>query len=108
MYFVHTIIKVVPSLCVFRAPLQPYIRTTDQSLHDQPLKDLHEHRRESVLFQLPGQLSINENFPTLDGKIGGCGIRGRSDGSLTDITFNVVRYNRTKSMKPLNTLQNII
>jgi glyceraldehyde 3-phosphate dehydrogenase len=44
------------------------------------------------LFQLlPGSEGI-KIFPTLDGKIGGCGIRVPvADGSLTDITFNVNR-----------------
>jgi glyceraldehyde 3-phosphate dehydrogenase len=45
------------------------------------------------LFQLlPTAKALTKIFPTLDGKIGGCGIRVPvADGSLTDITFNVNR-----------------
>jgi glyceraldehyde 3-phosphate dehydrogenase len=39
-----------------------------------------------------GAAKVHKNIPTLDGKIGGCGIRVPvPDGSLTDITFNVKR-----------------
>jgi glyceraldehyde-3-phosphate dehydrogenase/erythrose-4-phosphate dehydrogenase len=53
-----------------------------------------EHEgRVNLLFQLlPEQRRHKKFFPTLDGKIGGCGIRVPvADGSLTDITFNVNR-----------------
>jgi hypothetical protein len=52
-----------------------------------------EHEgRVNLLFQLlPDSEGINKIFPTLDGKIGGCGMYPVADGSLTDITFNVNR-----------------
>jgi glyceraldehyde 3-phosphate dehydrogenase len=67
--------------------------TTDQSLHDQPHKDLRRARgaSQSIVPTTTGAAkAITKIFPNLEGKIGGCGIRVPvPDGSLTDITFNL-------------------
>jgi glyceraldehyde 3-phosphate dehydrogenase len=84
--------KVIDELCGIK---QAYITTihsyTDQSLHDQPHKDLRRARgaSQSIVPTTTGAAkALTKFFPTLDGKIGGCGIRVPVDGSLTD-TFNV-------------------
>lgn len=88
-------IKVIEELCGIE---QAYITTvhsytTDQSLHDQPHKDLRRARgaSQSIVPTTTGAAkAITKIFPHLDGKMGGCGIRVPvPDGSLTDITFNV-------------------
>ena len=90
-------IKVIQELCEIE---QAYITTvhsytTDQSLHDQPHKDLRRARgaAQSIVPTSTGAAkALTKIFPELDGKIGGCGIRVPvPDGSLTDITFNVKR-----------------
>lgn len=90
-------IKVIQELCGIE---QAYITTihsytTDQSLHDQPHKDLRRARgaSQSIVPTTTGAAkALTKIFPELDGKIGGCGIRVPvPDGSLTDITFNVKR-----------------
>ncbi|WP_136668305.1 type I glyceraldehyde-3-phosphate dehydrogenase [Flavobacterium sp. H122] len=90
-------IKVIQELCGIE---QAYITTvhsytTDQSLHDQPHKDLRRARAaaQSIVPTTTGAAkALTKIFPELDGKIGGCGIRVPvPDGSLTDITFNVKR-----------------
>ena len=90
-------IKVIQELCEIE---QAYITTvhsytTDQSLHDQPHKDLRRARgaAQSIVPTTTGAAkALTKIFPQLDGKIGGCGIRVPvPDGSLTDITFNVKR-----------------
>ena len=90
-------IKVIHELCAIE---QAYITTvhsytTDQSLHDQPHKDLRRARgaAQSIVPTTTGAAkALTKIFPSLDGKIGGCGIRVPvADGSLTDITFNVKR-----------------
>jgi glyceraldehyde 3-phosphate dehydrogenase len=90
-------IKVIQELCEIE---QAYITTvhsytTDQSLHDQPHKDLRRARgaAQSIVPTTTGAAkALTKIFPMLDGKIGGCGIRVPvADGSLTDITFNVKR-----------------
>ncbi len=67
--------------------------TTDQSLHDQPHKDLRRARgaSQSIVPTTTGAAkALTKIFPEMEGKIGGCGIRVPvPDGSLTDITFNV-------------------
>lgn len=87
--------KVIHNLCGIE---QAYITTvhsytTDQSLHDQPHKDLRRARgaSQSIVPTTTGAAkALTKIFPELEGKIGGCGIRVPvPDGSLTDITFNV-------------------
>lgn len=89
--------KVIHELCGIE---QAYITTvhsytTDQSLHDQPHKDLRRARgaSQSIVPTTTGAAkALTKIFPELDGKIGGCGIRVPvPDGSLTDITVNVKR-----------------
>ncbi|WP_298122205.1 type I glyceraldehyde-3-phosphate dehydrogenase [Flavobacterium sp.] len=89
--------KVINDLCGIE---QAYITTvhsytTDQSLHDQPHKDLRRARgaSQSIVPTTTGAAkALTKIFPEMVGKIGGCGIRVPvPDGSLTDITFNVKR-----------------
>ncbi len=89
--------KVINELCGIE---QAYITTvhsytTDQSLHDQPHKDLRRARgaSQSIVPTTTGAAkALTKIFPELEGKIGGCGIRVPvPDGSLTDITMNVSR-----------------
>lgn len=90
-------IKVINDLCGIE---QAYITTvhsytTDQSLHDQPHKDLRRARgaAQSIVPTTTGAAkALTKIFPELDGKIGGSGIRVPvPDGSLTDITCYVKR-----------------
>jgi glyceraldehyde 3-phosphate dehydrogenase len=90
-------IKVIQELCGIE---QAYITTvhsytTDQSLHDQPHKDLRRARgaSQSIVPTTTGAAkALTKIFTELEGKMGGCGIRVPvPDGSLTDITFNVKR-----------------
>lgn len=88
-------IKVINELCGIE---QAYITTvhsytTDQSLHDQPHKDLRRARAasQSIVPTTTGAAkALTKIFPMMDGKIGGSGIRVPvPDGSLTDITCYV-------------------
>ena len=90
-------IKVISELCGIE---QAYITTvhsytTDQSLHDQPHKDLRRARgaSQSIVPTTTGAAkSLTKIFPEFEGKIGGSGIRVPvPDGSLTDITCYVKR-----------------
>ncbi|QDO93749.1 type I glyceraldehyde-3-phosphate dehydrogenase [Formosa sediminum] len=67
--------------------------TTDQSLHDQPHRDLRRARAagQSIVPTTTGAAkALTRIFPTLSNVIGGCGIRVPvANGSLTDITFNI-------------------
>jgi len=90
-------IKVIDDLCGIE---QAYITTihsytTDQSLHDQPHKDLRRARAagQSIVPTTTGAAkALTKIFPHLSEVIGGCGIRVPvPNGSLTDITFNVKR-----------------
>jgi len=67
--------------------------TTDQSLHDQPHRDLRRSRAasQSIVPTTTGAAkALTKIFPELSNVIGGCGIRVPViNGSLTDITFNV-------------------
>lgn len=90
-------IKVIDELCGIE---QAYITTvhsytTDQSLHDQPHKDLRRARgaSQSIVPTTTGAAkALTKIFPKMDGKIGGGGIRVPvPDGSLTDITCYVKR-----------------
>jgi len=88
-------IKVIDDLCGVE---QAYITTihsytSDQSLHDQPHKDLRRARAagQSIVPTTTGAAkALTKIFPDLANVIGGCGIRVPvPNGSLTDITFNV-------------------
>jgi len=90
-------IKIIDELCGIE---QAYITTvhsytTDQSLHDQPHKDLRRARgaAQSIVPTTTGAAkALTKIFPKLDGKLGGSGIRVPvPDGSLTDITCYVSR-----------------
>lgn len=67
--------------------------TTDQSLHDQPHRDLRRARAagQSIVPTTTGAAkALTRIFPNLSNVIGGCGIRVPvANGSLTDITFNI-------------------
>ncbi|HNQ27436.1 MAG TPA: type I glyceraldehyde-3-phosphate dehydrogenase, partial [Aquaticitalea sp.] len=67
--------------------------TTDQSLHDQPHKDLRRARAagQSIVPTTTGAAkALTKIFPDISDAIGGCGIRVPvANGSLTDITFNI-------------------
>lgn len=77
--------------------------TTDQSLHDQPHKDLRRARAagQSIVPTTTGAAkALTKIFPDLSDVIGGCGIRVPvANGSLTDITINV---EKTTSIKKVN------
>ena len=88
-------LKVIDELCGIE---QAYITTvhsytTDQSLHDQPHKDLRRARgaSQSIVPTTTGAAkALTKIFPRFEGKIGGSGIRVPvPDGSLTDITCYV-------------------
>lgn len=90
-------IKVINELCGIA---QAYITTvhsytTDQSLHDQPHKDLRRARgaSQSIVPTTTGAAkALTKIFPEMEGKIGGSGIRVPvPDGSLTDITCYVTQ-----------------
>ncbi|WP_324720589.1 type I glyceraldehyde-3-phosphate dehydrogenase [Salinimicrobium sp. HB62] len=67
--------------------------TTDQSLHDQPHKDLRRARAagQSIVPTTTGAAkALTSIFPDLSDVIGGCGIRVPvANGSLTDMTLHV-------------------
>ncbi|WCO02231.1 type I glyceraldehyde-3-phosphate dehydrogenase [Psychroserpens ponticola] len=99
-------ISVIDKLCGVK---QAYITTvhsytTDQSLHDQPHKDLRRARAagQSIVPTTTGAAkALTKIFPDLSDVIGGCGIRVPvANGSLTDITFNV---DRTVTIEEINT-----
>lgn len=88
-------LKIVHELCGIE---QAYITTvhsytTDQSLHDQPHRDLRRARAagQSIVPTTTGAAkALTKIFPDLAHTIGGCGIRVPvPNGSLTDITLNV-------------------
>ncbi|MBA6153305.1 type I glyceraldehyde-3-phosphate dehydrogenase [Gelidibacter maritimus] len=88
-------LAVINDLCGIK---QAYITTvhsytTDQSLHDQPHKDLRRARAagQSIVPTTTGAAkALTKIFPNLSDVIGGCGIRVPvPNGSLTDITLNV-------------------
>ena len=88
-------LKIINDLCGIE---QAYITTvhsytTDQSLHDQPHKDLRRARgaSQSIVPTTTGAAkALTKIFPEFEGKIGGSGIRVPvPDGSLTDITCYV-------------------
>lgn len=88
-------LQIIDDLCGIE---QAYITTihsytTDQSLHDQPHRDLRRARAasQSIVPTTTGAAkALTKIFPHLATVIGGCGIRVPiPNGSLTDITFNV-------------------
>ena len=98
-------IDVINKLCGVK---QAYITTvhsytTDQSLHDQPHRDLRRSRAagQSIVPTTTGAAkALTKIFPDLSKVIGGCGIRVPvANGSLTDITFNV---EKTVSIDDIN------
>lgn len=98
--------KIINDLCGIE---QAYITTvhsytTDQSLHDQPHKDLRRARgaAQSIVPTTTGAAkALTKIFPEFVGKIGGGGIRVPvPDGSLTDITCYV---KREVSIEEINT-----
>ena len=98
-------IKIIDDLCKVK---QAYITTihsytTDQSLHDQPHRDLRRARAagQSIVPTTTGAAkALTKIFPHLSHAIGGCGIRVPvANGSLTDITLNV---ENPKSIEDIN------
>ncbi|MEE9362850.1 MAG: type I glyceraldehyde-3-phosphate dehydrogenase [Cellulophaga sp.] len=97
-------IKVIQDLCGIE---QAYITTihsytSDQSLHDQPHRDLRRARAasQSIIPTTTGAAkALTKIFPELSNVIGGCGIRVPvANGSLTDITFNVKKETSIKEI----------
>ncbi|MBT8185768.1 MAG: type I glyceraldehyde-3-phosphate dehydrogenase [Eudoraea sp.] len=92
--------------------------TSDQSLHDQPHKDLRRARAasQSIVPTTTGAAkALTKIFPHLATAIGGCGIRVPvPNGSLTDITLNVKKettieeINATFNEISRNELKNIL
>lgn len=98
-------INIINKLCGIN---QAYITTvhsytTDQSLHDQPHRDLRRSRAasQSIVPTTTGAAkALTKIFPELSDVIGGCGIRVPViNGSLTDITLNV---KKTVSIEDIN------
>lgn len=98
-------LQVINTICKIE---QAYITTihsytTDQSLHDQPHKDLRRARAaaQSIVPTTTGAAkAITKIFPEMTGKLGGSGIRVPvPDGSLTDITAYV---NREVTIEEIN------
>lgn len=79
--------------------------TSDQSLHDQPHRDLRRSRAaaQSIIPTTTGAAkALTSIFPDLSEVIGGCGIRVPvPNGSLTDMTLNV---EKTTDIKEVNNL----
>lgn len=97
-------LQVIHSLCEIE---QAYITTvhsytTDQSLHDQPHKDLRRARAagQSIVPTTTGAAkALTKIFPDLASVIGGCGIRVPvANGSLTDVTLNVKKESSIKEV----------
>jgi glyceraldehyde 3-phosphate dehydrogenase len=76
--------------------------TTDQSLHDQPHRDLRRARAagQSIVPTTTGAAkALTKVFPHLSDVIGGCGIRVPvPNGSLTDMTINVKKEVSTQEV----------
>lgn len=99
-------LKIIDDLCGIE---QAYITTvhsytTDQSLHDQPHRDLRRARAagQSIVPTTTGAAkALTKIFPELADAIGGCGIRVPvPNGSLSDVTFNVKKI---VSIEEINT-----
>jgi glyceraldehyde 3-phosphate dehydrogenase len=107
--------KIIDELCGIKEAYITTIHsyTTDQSLHDQPHKDLRRARGASQSI-VPTTTGAAKGYykNLLEGKIGGVRIPV-PDGSLTDITFNVKRavtieINAAFKHAALNELQGIL
>ena len=113
-------LQVMDELCGIE---QAYITTvhsytSDQSLHDQPHRDLRRARAagQSIVPTTTGAAkALTRVFPNLANVIGGCGIRVPvPNGSLTDITLNVKKetsiteINNTFKEVSEKSLQNIL
>jgi len=113
-------LKIINDLCGVE---QAYITTvhsytSDQSLHDQPHRDLRRARAatQSIVPTTTGAAkALTRIFPDLSNAIGGCGIRVPvPNGSLTDITLNVKKetniqeINDTFKRKAENELKDIL
>jgi len=99
-------LQIINDLCGIE---QAYITTvhsytTDQSLHDQPHRDLRRARAasQSIVPTTTGAAkALTKIFPKLGNVIGGCGIRVPvPNGSLTDITINA---KKEVSIEQINT-----
>ena len=99
-------LQIINELCGIE---QAYITTvhsytTDQSLHDQPHRDLRRARAasQSIVPTTTGAAkALTKIFPDLGNVIGGCGIRVPvPNGSLTDITINA---KKEVSIEQINT-----
>lgn len=79
--------------------------TSDQSLHDQPHRDLRRARAaaQSIVPTTTGAAkALTKIFPDLSNVIGGCGIRVPvPNGSLTDMTLNVKKKTSIKEVNHL-------
>jgi len=88
-------LKIVNELAVVKKAYITTVHsyTTDQSLHDQPHKDLRRARAagQSIVPTTTGAAkALTRIFPGLSDVIGGCGIRVPvANGSLTDMTLHV-------------------
>lgn len=113
-------IKIIDELCGIENAYITTVHsfTTDQSLHDQPHKDLRRARgaSQSIVPTTTGAAkALTKIFPEMDGKIGGSGIRVPvPDGSLTDITCyvkcktTVEEINKTFREAALHNLKGIL
>ena len=90
-------IAIIKDLCGIREAYITTIHsyTSDQSLHDQPHRHLRRARAagQSIVPTTTGAAKAPTRvFPDLAEVMGGCGIRVPvANGSLTDITFNVIK-----------------
>lgn len=79
--------------------------TSDQSLHDQPHRDLRRSRAaaQSIVPTTTGAAkALTKIFPDLEKVIGGCGIRVPvPNGSLTDMTLNVAKKTSIEEVNQL-------
>src|SRR5690606_27574194 len=98
-------VQVIHELCDIESGFITTVHayTSDQRLHDAPHRDLRRSRAAAVSM-IPtttgAAKAITKIFPTLNGRLGGAGIRVPvSDGSLTDITCHV---NRTVTAEAIN------
>lgn len=99
-------LQVIKELCGIKQASITTIHsyTTDQSLHDQPHKDLRRSRAaaQSIVPTTTGAAkALTKIFPELSDVIGGCGIRVPvANGSLTDMTLHV---KKPVSVEQINT-----